>query len=82
MTATEAGTAGDALCRRRDRLPGARGYGVRHTLFASATFGMAHFKAGPVGRARATWAGAAGEWIGCHFVVAYRKNRPNNALPF
>ncbi len=69
MIAIETGAAGDALCRRRDRLSGARGYGIRRTLFASAPFGMAPFKAAPVARAGATWARAPGEWIGCHLVL-------------
>jgi hypothetical protein len=61
----------ETLGRRRDRLSGARGYGVRRPLLASATFGMARCKAAPVARAGATRAGAAGEWIGCHLVLIY-----------
>ena len=66
VIASARGTAGEALGRRRDRLAGARGDGVRRPRLASATFGMAPYKTAPVPRAGATWAGAAGEWIGCH----------------
>jgi hypothetical protein len=43
---------------------------------ASATFGMAHLKAAPMRRAGATWARAAGEWIGRHLVLVSRKHDP------
>ncbi len=73
--AIEVAAAGDALCRRRDRrrdrLSGASGYGVRGTLFASAAFSMAHFKAAPVRRTCTTRARATGEGIADHVVLLH-----------
>ena len=57
------GAVRGALCCRRYRLAGARGYGVWRTLLASAMFSMAPFKTALMRRAGATRASAAGEWI-------------------
>jgi hypothetical protein len=82
VTATEAGTAGDALCRRRDRLPGARRYCIRRrTLTAAAMFCMAHFKAAPVRRTCATRADAAAGGIDCHSYPRFTKKPPIMLCP-